>query len=298
MNDVILEIEAVLGELCAKGGPDDQDYDMLDEKIRGTYKAVEMGAASPSDILAVLDKFPEVFSIGTLQGMALQKPHGYAGDYEMIEKIYACHVSDDQNLRNWDRYFQSQHAPKAVRNRKSYFHRLLDELPEGSTVLKLGVGPGRGMFEWLERNPRKSIYFECVDVDKDAIEHARSLNLKYADKIVFHHASVFKFIPGSSARYDLIWAAGLFDYFDDRAFVALGSRFFGHLAEAGELVIGNFSPCNPTRPYMELFGNWKLNHRSADSLHSLAIRIGADPEHIRVGQESEGVNLFLHVEQG
>jgi hypothetical protein len=77
--------------------------------------------------------------------------------------------------------------------------------------------------------------------------------------------------------------------------VTLGSRFHRHVASGRELVIGNFSTLNPTRAYMEVFGDWKLQHRSMESLHSLAIAIGADPLGIRVGHESEGVNLFLHI---
>lgn len=295
MDALLPEMEAFLERLCAQGGPEEDDYAMLDEKILQTHAAVETGNTRATDIFQILDKFPDVFSVRTLQGMALRKPHGYAGDFEMIEKIYACHLASEPGLLNWDRYFQSRHAPRAVRNRKAYFHRLLDALPDGASVLKLGVGPGRSMFEWLEANPGRDIAFECVDVDRNAIEYARSLNRKYADRITFHHANVFKFFPEQGARFDLVWAAGLFDYFDDRTFVTLGSRFLGYVASGGELVIGNFSTRNPTRPYMELFGDWKLHHRSMESLRSLAISIGADPYRIRVGHESEGVNLFLHI---
>lgn len=56
--------------------------------------------------------------------------------------------------------------------------------------------------------------------------------------------------------------------------------------------------CAPDCPCMELFGDWKLNHRSAESLRILAVRIGANPERVRVGEEKEGLNLFLHIKRG
>ena len=55
--------------------------------------------------------------IGSLQTQARFKPRGYAGDFEMLAKIcddFRCH---DPLGRTFDRYFQNQAAPHAVRNR-------------------------------------------------------------------------------------------------------------------------------------------------------------------------------------
>jgi hypothetical protein len=46
---------------------------------------------------------------------------------------------------------------------------------------------------------------------------------------------------------------------------------------------------------MELIGDWFLQHRSAEKLKSLAKAAGAADCHITVGEEAEGVNLFLHI---
>ena len=113
------------------------------------------------------------------------------------------------------------------------------------------------------------------------------------DKI---YQNAFKF--RTKERYRLIWTAGIFDYFDDDTFVRLLERYLCFLDEDRELVIGNFSPNNPTRNYMEIVGDWHLNHRSADRLISLAKACGVDPKNIRIGQEPEGVNLFLHIKAG
>jgi hypothetical protein len=39
-----------------------------------------------------------------------------------------------------------------------------------------------------------------------------------------------------------------------------------------------------------------LQHRSKEQLIELALKAGAKKEQIHVGQELEGVNLFLHVQ--
>lgn len=94
----------------------------------------------------------------------------------------------------------------------------------------------------------------------------------------------------------MIWAAGLFDYFDDRTFVMLGRRFHKNVASRGELIIGNFSTSNPTKPYMELFGEWYLHHRTPENLRHLASLVSGSND-ARVDMEPEGVNLFLHLPQ-
>ena len=91
-------------------------------------------------------------------------------------------------------------------------------------------------------------------------------------------------------KYDLIWSAGLFDYFDDDKFQRLLERFTKYIKPDGRLIIGNFSPVNNSKAYME-YGNWYLNHRSEDELLTLANRF----EHLssEVDFEPLKVNLFL-----
>ena len=62
------------------------------------------------------------------------------------------------------------------------------------------------------------------------------------------------------------------------------------------MTVGNFSTNNPTRPYME-FAEWFLNHRDKEHLISLAENAGLTHDSIYVGEESEGVNLFLHIQK-
>ena len=96
-------------------------------------------------------------------------------------------------------------------------------------------------------------------------------------------------------RYHAIWSAGLFDYLDDRLFVLLIKRLMRALEPGGELAIWNFSTSNPTRPYMELMGEWFLHHRTAFQLSALAQQAGVSAGAVKIGQEAEGVNLFMHI---
>lgn len=233
-----------------------------------------------------------------MQGFALQKPHGYAGDFEIIDRIYQEWLSPEANLSNWDRFFHAQPAVKAVRNRKTYFLEWLERheanMPANNLrLLNIGSGPSRDIFEHFSRNTDSRIRCDCVDADPKAIAYASELCSIHREKIQFHSKNAFKF--QAKHAYQLIWSGGLFDYLDDRLFVVLLRRLRSKLSPEGEMVIGNFSPKNPTRSYMELLGGWFLHHRDTDKLASLAAQAGVPATNIRVGQEAEGVNLFLHL---
>ncbi|MBM3881625.1 MAG: hypothetical protein FJ387_18190 [Verrucomicrobia bacterium] len=137
--------------LVQKGGPDENDYSDFDTWLARLHPLASDGTVSPPELTAIRSMFGAALSPATMQGFALAKPHGYAGDYEVIDRIYQQYISPDPHLANWDRYYHHQAAPQAVRNRKHYFHKLLDHHASRQPlrVLNIASGPGRCMFEWL-----------------------------------------------------------------------------------------------------------------------------------------------------
>jgi trans-aconitate methyltransferase len=136
------------------------------------------------------------------------------------------------------------------------------------------------------------VHFDCIDHDQKAIDFASNLCRAFADRVRFIRSNVVRLHRGK--QYDLIWAAGLFDYFNDASFKRVLRRLLGSIEPDGELVIGNFSPNNPNIAWLR-FVDWHLHHRSEDQLRALAIESGVRTDRIRIGQEPEGVNLFLHI---
>ncbi|MDP2821323.1 MAG: class I SAM-dependent methyltransferase [Sulfuritalea sp.] len=159
--------------------------------------------------------------------------------------------------------------------------------------LKVGVGPGRSMFEWMSANPSQSTEFDCIEIDPKAIEYAAALNMRFADRVSFIRTNCRRYRPEKS--YQLIWAAGIFDYFDDDVFRQMLGNLLPAVASGGELVIGNFADTSASRPCMEFALDWILYHRGADRLVLLAEQCGVPRERIRIGCEQLGVNLFLHI---
>ena len=282
--------------LYDSGGPTDKEYASLNDALN-YYRVkipLEKWKAASTKVVAI---FGETFKT-SITGHAYHKPYGYPGDFEIIDKMYLEVTSENPNLTKWDLFYHQHAAATAVRNRKSFFKNILTELAmkkEVCHVLDVASGPCRDLAEFFQESGSDNLQVECVEADAKAIEHASKLNHDYLEYITFHNKNIFRF--RTEKKYDLIWSAGLFDYFDDKTFTRLLNRLISNVTTGGEIVIGNFAVGNPTEGYMELFTGWYLHHRSPEQLIKLAQDAGIDSiGRITVDQEEVGVNLFLRIQ--
>ncbi|MBT1687034.1 class I SAM-dependent methyltransferase [Dawidia soli] len=291
------EIKAQLQALVEKGGPDLKDYTKLDQTMATLYAHWQYGRLSQREIEDLKSVFHDSFLNATIHGHAYLKPFGYAGDFLLIDKIYTHHHARLAEYKKWDRYFHYCEATEAVRNRKEYFKKLmLKKLSAATTPLQLldvASGPARDVQELYGTIDPKTLSTTCVDVDARAIDYATDLCKAHTGQIRFVHKNILRF--STPEKFDVIWSAGLFDYFEDRIFVTSIKKFLTWLKPGGEIIVGNFSEDNSTRGYMEMFGEWNLIHRSKEELTRLALLAGAREENIHVEQEPLGINLFLRI---
>ncbi len=289
VNKLISFIEA--------GGPEEHEY----EQLNSIWNELKIATESLTDDVLTAEQlthlFGEQFFQQTLHGMSYRKPHGYAGDYQVIDLVYQQKINEDKRFEKWDKYFQSHEACQAVRNRKSYFVNLLKSKCSQATnpllILNLASGPCRDVLECFRQVPSNAFRMHCVDIDADAISYAKKMLGGFAGSVEFTRENIFKFTTNN--QFDLIWSAGLFDYFTDDDFVNLLRKMYAYCAPSGEIVIGNFSVSNPSRAYMEKGLDWYLFHRTEEQLRSLALSAGIKNKQISIKTEPLGVNLFLHI---
>lgn len=284
--------------LKVKGQFSQNEYQKIDFYVSEIGRRIRNGSLKKEEIQEISFSFGEEFLNDTLQGMALLKPYGYAGDFLMIDRIYTNHSSTNLYHKSWDNYFQSHSAPNAVRNRKEYFKNYISTQLDKSPSLELlnvASGPARDLLEiYSALKTDEHINTTCIEMDINAIEYAKQLNKDYLGKIRFVNKNILR--HREDKKYDIIWSAGLFDYFNDKAFVIILKRFKDWIRDKGEIIIGNFNENhNPSRDYMEIFGEWFLNHRTEDQLKQLALDSGFNKDQISIGREKENVNLFLHL---
>ena len=110
--------------------------------------------------------------LGDLQWHARSKPSGYAGDYRMLEKIIAHAQAAGSLATAFDRFFQSQAAPQAVRNRTLFMGREIVDYARRSKgtgqVVSVGSGPARDIVlaaKQLQFEHIAAPRFTLLDVD-------------------------------------------------------------------------------------------------------------------------------------
>jgi SAM-dependent methyltransferase len=277
-----------LRELVRKGGPELHEYQIFTDIVNHL---------KPEQI----DPFREIIkpslNENTLIGHGFVKPYGYPGDFYLIHHIYEQKANADPKFRSWDEFFLNQPAAQAVRNRKDFFLRQLRHFEENGSdeinVLILGCGPATDVKEYTTDHPATRIRFSLVDFDQKAIDFAKSQNTHLNGNIDYFRINVLRYKPYK--YYNLIWSAGLFDYFKEKHFIYLINKYRKNLAENGEFIIGNFSHSNPTRKLMEVLSDWHLNHRSKYDLIRMANEAEVEEGRISVEMEELGINLFLRI---
>lgn len=277
--------------LVDTGGPELQDY----EKFTNIVNNLDH---------KYLDEFRNIIgpilNINTLIGHGYTKPFGYPGDFSLIDLIYSFHINENNKYRNWDVFFQNQQGAIAVRNRKEYFLDQCKELVRKShgekKVLILGSGPATDVNEFLNSYTGNDISFDLVDFDQQAIVYSSNKNKEFEKKVSCFRVNVLRFEPYK--MYDLIWSAGLFDYFKDKHFIYLVRKYVHYLRAGGQFVIGNFSPENPTKILMEVLSDWYLNYRDRQDLLEIAKVSGLVNGRVSIDAEALEVNLFLKIKGG
>lgn len=272
-----------------KEGPVREDYAVINDFFNTEY------AKAPRYFLETfqhLRKGIAAFSSAdSIAGFCFLQPYGYAGDFQLIDRLYTNYRGSGNCIERWDDFAQSQPAAHAVRNRKSYFIDLL-ERRNPANVLNIASGPCRDVKEYYAKHPKSTTFIDCVELDGRAIHYAQ--NLLHSDpRVSFIQQNILKYKP--LGKYGLVWSAGLFDYFSDSAFVRILKKLLTCVEVGGELVIGNFAADNPNKAFMEVGMNWFLHHRSPEQLFALAREAGAGNWAAWVEREQEGVNLFLHL---
>jgi len=287
-NDPEKNTSAFLKYLINNGGPEPKEYEKF---------TLLVNSLDQTDVDEFRKEIETILNENTLIGHGYVKPYGYPGDFTLIDKIYRFEVNEDTRYKNWDLFFQNQPGAFAVRNRKDFFMEYCRKLvlrKKDAKILILGSGPASDVYEFLSNiSGGNSLTIDLIDFDQSAIDFSMKKNEKFNGQISYNKINALRFT--SYKLYDLIWSAGLFDYFKDKHFTFLIRKYINCLAEDGEMVISNFSTRNPTKRLMEVLSDWYLNLRTESDLFRIASAAGVNSELVSIDQEPLGVNLFLKI---
>jgi extracellular factor (EF) 3-hydroxypalmitic acid methyl ester biosynthesis protein len=289
-HDLHERISEFLDYLVENGGPELKDYELFTSIVN---------KLTHDEVDNFREKIKSVLNENTLIGHGFVKPYGYPGDFRLIDKIYSFDINQDAQYKNWDLFFQNQPGANAVRNRKEFFIDCCAKLSarkENAKVMILGSGPASDVYEFLtDFSGGNNINIDLIDFDQSAIDFSMNKNRKFDGQITYNKINALRY--NSYKLYDLIWSAGLFDYFKDKHFTFLIRKYYNCLVDDGEMVISNFSTKNPTKRLMEVLSDWYLNLRTESDLFRIASDANIDKELVSVEKEPLGINLFLKIKK-
>ena len=233
-----------------------------------------------------------------VQRQCVDKPLGYAGDFQIIEWIYERKCDSQGRGKLWDMLFHDQAAAQAVCKRKDYFCDLFSSIckqtPAPRSVLNIASGPCREITDAVKRAGAcaKGTHFHCVDIEDKAIAHGREV-VRNLEGVSFQWETTNALRLRPTRQYELVWSAGLFDYLNDRLATRLLKRMWAWTKPGGTCVAGNFHVDNPSRNYMEWCGDWCLIHRTDDEMQRLCGDAGIPMNCVEITHDSLGTIVYV-----
>lgn len=212
---------------------------------------------------------------------AYSRPRGYPGDAELLDYIYrkrdagTAITSAGAEIM---RFTVNSPAPRAVRYRRTYLAKLIDETAgshQNARMLSIAAGHLREVE--LSVAVREGKVGEIIALDQDA-ESLKVIARDYGHlPIRTVQASVRHLLANKVdlGHFHLVYAAGLFDYLDDSVAKRLVERMWAMAHPGGRVMIANFLPDIPDVGYMEAFMDWWLIYREESQVRDLFSTIPA-----------------------
>jgi hypothetical protein len=231
----------------------------------------------------------------------LDKPQGYAGDFQMMNYLYDDTVFEaTSNLAKlFNFYIFDSPAANAVRNRAKIIQGVVQQrLAERGalSIASIASGPAREIQTCLHlvADMPGPINWTLLDQDEDAMAFAKS-NMPQTERLTpaFINAGVLDLVRQrvDLGLQDIIYSLGLFDYLNDKVATKVIVELYRHLNPGGIMLIGNFAD-HVIRPIMEAAMDWHLLYRTHEDCLRLAEAAAPDAQRY-VMSEPAGVNLIL-----
>lgn len=227
----------------------------------------------------LMHSFREIAHQEPVTRRAFSKPCGYPGDAGCLDLLYfpdrvEIERTTELGMRLFRYITTARPAAQAARERLKIIAKMIGETALSHPqprILSVACGYLREL-EYCEVCPG-AFFGQFVGLDQDR----RSLEV--ANECYSHlgittlHGSVLQILTDSLdlADFDLVYAAGLYDYLKCETAQKLTNRLMRMVRPGGKLLIANFSPELRDIGYMEAFMDWQLVYRTeSDMLDILA----------------------------
>ncbi|MGB9678219.1 MAG: methyltransferase domain-containing protein [Candidatus Ratteibacteria bacterium] len=241
---------------------------------------------------------------------AYEKPKGYPGDYLIFEMFYNG-ISSAKGIGYYlDNWTLKYDLPNAVIYRKNKLKNILNKQIRNSRnkidILNIGCGSSREIRELLieEKFNLNNIAFTCLDQDEEALNFSKkALNeINPNIKISFLRKDILSIIglregKNEIKKQDIIYSAGVADYFLKTTFENFIQFSFGLLKPKGKIIIPLCSSHNP-KLYVPLrwFCEWNFFSHNVNDIKNL-IKIDLQIKKVKIIWEEKNPIFFIIIEK-
>ena len=238
-----------------------------------------------------------------------EKPHGYPGDFIMLEGVYNNIELSDGIGRYLDRYGLNVPYAGAIRHRKDKMRDILYDFINASWeqslhIINLASGACRDIREMF-RQPMTypgTVTLTCIDQDPIALEYSRqtlseistgNINVELVQGNILRLEALDL---GPDCSVDMIYSIGIADYLQDRMLKKIFSDSYKKLKTGGRLVVA-YKDKESHRPIeLNWCCDWYFIPRNEDELIDLInASMGAENISISIEREDSGVIFFATI---
>ncbi len=232
---------------------------------------------------------------------ARSKPSGFAGDYEMLIKLY----EEATPVQGFGAYLDfcilDLPLARAVRSRltaaKAY---LLSEITERDCplrILDVASGPCREYNDWPELPTCNSVEIVAMDNDPIAIDFVQknvAAKLTGATKLNVVRYNALRTRNAQATidrfgRFDIIYSVGLFDYLTDEHLIDVFSGLRGALNDNGSMYIAFKDTERYDKTPYQWHLDWFFFQRTYQDVLNLYAKAGFDLNGIRTTRDATGI---------
>jgi len=255
-----------------------------------------------------------------LHSRSHDKPSGYAGDYQTM---LLCSGPDHLAGSLYERFLywvaRNYTMVRTVPARQRFISRRLGEASGSkggvTTVVSIACGPATEIADFVRIMEPRPFRFVLVDQDQSALAYA---NDKIAAAVLENpalgaevqveclHLSVRQLMKPDTddlrnsirrlQAANLVYSAGLFDYFTDGVAQKVLMRLYDLLAPRGRLLVGNLRETPDTTWLLDYVLGWPLVYRTRESMETLAGVLKPSPATLRISFDGTERCLFWDIE--
>ncbi len=235
------------------------------------------------------------------------KPRGYPGDAVMLDFLYR-HQANRTLVERASRRGRAilavgatTPASRAVRNRCRLLADEIDALcarNPSADVLSIACGHLREAGYSHAIRDRAFHRMVALDQDPESLDVVRRDYGPLGVEAVEGSVKTVIARGRRLGRFDFVYAAGLYDYLNDKVGARLLRAMFELLKPGGKVWIANFLPDISDVGFMEAFMDWWLVYRTPEQMRSLAACLPAEQlAEARTFIETENNVVFLEVKK-